>query len=59
MLKKLIGYLNMRIFLTFYTCSLTPLESVESKRVRDSGTSKSVTFLMTYRQILTFIMIYI
>ena len=27
MLKRLIGYLDMRVFLTFYTCSLTPLES--------------------------------
>jgi hypothetical protein len=26
MLKKLIAYLDLRIFLTFHTCCLTPLE---------------------------------
>jgi len=52
MLKKLIAYLDLRVFLTFHTCSLTPLEPnltevrVEGKRVQSRGTCENSTFLM-------------
>jgi hypothetical protein len=64
MLKKLIAYLDLRVFLTFHTCSLTPLEpnltvvAWRAKKVWSSGAEVHQTFSVAQKELRTFIMAY-
>jgi len=55
-------YLDLRVFLTFYTCSLTPLEpnltavAWRAKKSWNSGAEVCRTFSVAHRELQSFLM---